>query len=427
MEIAIDQARRPCFAMREGNMLRQRKAGTVLTGVGVWLAVALLAVAAGLLYAKLVSAQESSTEAALPAPALTAAAGEGAIELSWEAVSGAARYELWVWVSADGWQRLDDGALTGTTYSHTGLAADTSYYYAVRAVGARGETGDWSTYAAATQSSMAVPALTAKGGVGAVALRWWSVSGAERYELWVWTSADGWQRLDDGALTGTTYSHSGLAAGTRNYYAVRAVGAGGETSDWSAYASATVTAPPTVTATATVADTPTSAATILPTATATHTATPTATAQVLPPANTPTAASPPVLTATATHTATATATPTATATATVNSRARAIIGIVVSWGPSNDRSVDVFWLAPIETPVDYQVNWARADESYPTGAANNAYPAEPPYTITGLEDGRYKVRVRARYNGSFGPWYETKFNGPSVITPTPTATATLGG
>ena len=30
------------------------------------------------------------------------------------------------------------------------------------------------------------------------------------------------------------------------------------------------------------------------------------------------------------------------------------------------------WNAPTETPVDYQVNRARADQSYPTGAENNA-------------------------------------------------------
>ena len=65
-------------------MLRQGKAGTVLAGVGVWLAVALLALGAGLLYTELAAAQESSTEAGLSAPALTA--GAGAVELRWEAV-----------------------------------------------------------------------------------------------------------------------------------------------------------------------------------------------------------------------------------------------------------------------------------------------------------------------------------------------------
>ena len=67
-------------------MLRQGKAGTVLAGVGVWLAVALMALGAGLLYTELAAAQESSTEAGLSAPALTAEAGAGAVELRWEAV-----------------------------------------------------------------------------------------------------------------------------------------------------------------------------------------------------------------------------------------------------------------------------------------------------------------------------------------------------
>ena len=79
------------------------------------------------------------------------------------------------------------------------------------------------------------------------------------------------------------------------------------------------------------------------------------------------------------------------------------------WGTS---PANVYWDAPTETPVDYQVNWARADESYSTGAANNAYPTNTSYTINGLEHVRHKVRVRARYNGSSGPWIEGEFGGP---------------
>ena len=113
----------------------QRNAGTVLAGRGVWLAVALLAVAASMLYTNLVSAQEGSTEAALSAPVLTAEAGEGegTVELRWQAVAGAVRYELLVWTSADGFQEIGGDNLTGTTYSHTGLTAGTTYHYAGRA------------------------------------------------------------------------------------------------------------------------------------------------------------------------------------------------------------------------------------------------------------------------------------------------------
>ena len=225
-------------------MLRQRNAGTVMTGV--WLAVILLAVAASLLYTNLVTAQESSTEATLSAPALTAEAGEGegAVELRWEAVTGAARYELLVWTSADGFQDIGGDNLTGTTYSHTGLAAGTTYYYTVRAVDAGGVTDPWSEYASATvAAALSKPVLTAEGGEGAVELRWEAVTGAVRYELVAWTSgAADWQEIGGDNLTGTTYSHTGLAAGTTYYYMVRAVDAGGVTGPWSEYVSATVAA-----------------------------------------------------------------------------------------------------------------------------------------------------------------------------------------
>ena len=52
---------------------------------------------------------------------------EDAVKLSWEAVSGAVRYVLWAWTSSGGRQRLDDGTLTDTTYTHTKLAAGTTY------------------------------------------------------------------------------------------------------------------------------------------------------------------------------------------------------------------------------------------------------------------------------------------------------------
>ena len=80
----------------------------------------------------------------LPAPALTVQAAAGAGELRWEAVAGAVRYELLVY--RDGitdWQPLGGDNLTGTSYTHTDLAAGTTYYYTISAVNVAGETSDW--------------------------------------------------------------------------------------------------------------------------------------------------------------------------------------------------------------------------------------------------------------------------------------------
>ena len=309
-------------------MLRQWNAGTVLTGV--WLAVILLAVAASMLYTNLVTAQESSTEATLSAPALTAEAGEDAVELRWQAVTGAVRYELLVWTSADGFQEIGGDNLTGTTYSHTGLAAGTTYHYAGRALNGSGEASEWSEYASATiaaaQSStptatappvptatvlpastatatlaatltptmtvsvLSMPVLTAEAGEGAVELRWEAVTGAVRYELLVWTSADGFQEIGGDNLTGTTSSHTGLAADTTYHYAGRALNGSGEASEWSEYASATIAAAQ--------SSTPTATAPTVPTATAPPASTATATlAAILTPTMTVSVLSTPVLTA----------------------------------------------------------------------------------------------------------------------------------
>ena len=207
------------------------------------------------------------TEPALTVPALTARAAAGAVGLRWEAVAGAVRYELMVWWDGlEDWHPFGGDNLTGTSYTHTDLAAGTTYYYTIRAVNADGETSGWlqEPYASATvptatptptptptpqpqeltAPALTVPALTAQAAAGAVELRWEAVAGAVRYELMVWWDGlTNWQPLGGDNLTGTSYTHSGLTAGRKYFYTIRAVNAAGDKSDWlqKPYASATAT------------------------------------------------------------------------------------------------------------------------------------------------------------------------------------------
>ena len=188
----------------------------------------------------------------LTAPVLTAVGGEEKVELRWGEVEGAARYELWTWWdSTIGYYQLDDGALTDTSFSHSELVAGTTYYYWIRAVSEAGKLGAWSERASASAAAeestaqptptatptststpsseatatatgtvpvLAKPVLSAEASESSVELNWEAVPGAVRYELWTWTSLDGWQQLDDGALTGTNYSHLEIVAGTTYHY-----------------------------------------------------------------------------------------------------------------------------------------------------------------------------------------------------------------
>ena len=80
---------------------------------------------------------------------MTATFTEDAVELTWDAVKGAVRYVLYVWTSSGGPQRLDDGSLTATSFTHNQIEAGETYYYTARAVTAAGATSNWSPYVTA--------------------------------------------------------------------------------------------------------------------------------------------------------------------------------------------------------------------------------------------------------------------------------------
>ena len=263
------------------------------------------------------TATPTPTAVALSVPTLTAETGAGEITLRWGAVTNAESYLLIVWDRAINDWRPIGGGLTGTTYTHRGLTAGTTYYYHIQAV-AGGATSAWSALASATVAAagaltvtptvtptatptsapaqastatptptavaLSVPTLTAETGAGEITLRWGAVTNAESYLLIVWDRAINDWRPIGGGLTGTTYTHRGLTAGTTYYYHIQAV-AGGATSAWSAQVSATVaaagalTVTPTVTPTATPTSAPAQASTATPTPTAVALSVPTLTAE----------------------------------------------------------------------------------------------------------------------------------------------------
>ena len=92
----------------------------------------------------------TSTPMPLSAPTLSVSLTENTVELSWDAVAGAVRYVLWTHTAYSGIQRLDNGNLTATTFTHAGVEAGTTYHYTLRAVSGTDNVSPWSPWVPAT-------------------------------------------------------------------------------------------------------------------------------------------------------------------------------------------------------------------------------------------------------------------------------------
>jgi fibronectin type 3 domain-containing protein len=101
-------------------------------------------------------------------------------------------------------------------------------------------TVNWNTMLSGSSGGglSAPTGLSAAASGTSITLSWTSVSGAGSYRIYRSISSDGGYSLVNGSVVGTSYTDSGLAAGTY-YYKVSAYGSGQE-SEQSSYASATV-------------------------------------------------------------------------------------------------------------------------------------------------------------------------------------------
>ena len=201
-----------------------------------------------------------------PAGLTATASSSSAIGLSWNAVTPPANCSISSYSvyrsTTSGFtpssSNLVAGGVTGTSYSNTGLAASTTYYYVVEAVDADGSSAASTQAGATTQSGgascSAVP--SAPGGLtatasssSAIGLSWTADTPPANctissYSLYGSTTSGftpGSGNLIASGLTSTSYSDTGLSASTTYYFVVEAVDSYG-TSAASAQESATTQA-----------------------------------------------------------------------------------------------------------------------------------------------------------------------------------------
>jgi fibronectin type 3 domain-containing protein len=166
------------------------------------------------------------------------------INLSWAAASGASSYTVKRSTTSGGPYTDVTTGLTALSYTNTGLAAGSTYYYVVSAVNAGGESANSAQAVATTLALPPVPAgLAATGGNAQVALSWTASGGASSYNVKRSTTSGGPYTTVATGVTGVSYTNTGLAAGTTYYYVVSALSVGGESAN-SAQAAATTSTPP---------------------------------------------------------------------------------------------------------------------------------------------------------------------------------------
>lgn len=157
------------------------------------------------------------------------------LRLNWNAVASATGYQVDLSSASDFSNPVSASniSISGTSATITGLSSGTAYNYRVRAVNGTGLSANSTVASQITVSDP--PVLSAPSNVtnSSFTLSWSASTGAASYQLDV--SADGFTTFVSGyqnlAVAGTIQAVTSLAAGTSYSFRVRAVNAGGTSSN----------------------------------------------------------------------------------------------------------------------------------------------------------------------------------------------------
>ena len=165
---------------------------------------------------------ERTCDLAQPTVTATNVASSGKVKLSWKAVDGATKYEVYRATSKSGtYSKLT--TVTGTSVTNSSAVAGKSYYYKVRAL--FDNSAATSVYSAIVNRTcdLAQPVLTVGlSDKGIPTLSWDAVSGATKYEVYRSTSKNGTYQLID-TVEATFKLDVDTTAGKTYYYKVRAL------------------------------------------------------------------------------------------------------------------------------------------------------------------------------------------------------------
>ena len=179
-------------------------------------------------YSNIVSGRAKAAIPAAPRVTIGNSSASGKPQLTWAAVDGAAKYEIYRSTQqSTGFTLL--GTTTSTSYVNTGAAVGKTYYYKVRALNVDGAAGAYSSTVSGAAKAVAPAAPTVTmtySDSGKPKLTWSAVSGAASYRVYRSESrGTGYSLL--GTTTSTSYVNTGAAVGKTYYYRVKAVNSAG--------------------------------------------------------------------------------------------------------------------------------------------------------------------------------------------------------
>jgi autotransporter-associated beta strand protein len=165
------------------------------------------------------------------------------ISISWNTTYVTTSYTLDRATSSSGpWTPVYTGSTP--SYTNSGLASGTTYYYKVCANNGGGSSAFSSAVSATTPSGVPTGLAGTATGPQAISLSWNSVTGATSYILDRGTTSSGpWTQIYSGSTA--SYPDSGLQFGTTYYYKVCSSGSGGTSAFCSPVAAATLSGVPT--------------------------------------------------------------------------------------------------------------------------------------------------------------------------------------
>jgi fibronectin type 3 domain-containing protein len=165
----------------------------------------------------------------------SAKAVSGGIQVTWQAASGAEKYNVYRKDASNTVWRVI-ATVTGTSYTDKSGTAGTKYSYTVRGVGSDGKTlspgfdrtGVSATMPTASTTPANVTLGSAKAVSGGIQVTWQAASGAEKYNVYRKDASNTVWRVI-ATVTATSYTDKSGTAGTKYSYTVRGVAADGKT------------------------------------------------------------------------------------------------------------------------------------------------------------------------------------------------------